>query len=599
MKRPPAEPQRSTPLAALSSENQWLVYEECGEIITTDLIGEVLPALRAVEEQVNRTEQEAVGFVSYEAASAFDPAHTTQHRDHRLPLLWFGIYEKPQELPKENDSVPPFLDEEDGTHGVLPEKWQPSLSQEEYERAMESIHSHLSQGDSYQVNFTFPLSASLSCSPRTLFAHLLRTQRPRYGTYLETEEFVVCSASPELFFSIKDGELRARPMKGTAPRAPTTARDEEVRRTLCSSEKERAENIMIVDMIRNDISRIAEPGTVQVSSLCETERYPSLWQMTSTVEGRSNALVSEVFQALFPCASITGAPKVETMKIIAKEEPTPRGIYTGALGRIVSAREALFTVPIRTAVCYPRTGEISFGVGSGVTADSVSAAEYQECAVKASILSPKPSFSLFETIRWSAEEGFFLLEEHLERLSGSASYFHFLFSRQSAIELLHGEFSASTHSTARVRLELAPNGEMKLTVAPVPEALQHTPLRLTKNPVSRNDLFLFHKTTHRAVYDAAREECEAGEEPILWNREGEITETDRANIVIRRGDKLLTPHQDSGLLNGTLRRKLLREGTITEARLTKKDLFSASEILLINALRGWRRGILADFQGSL
>ena len=278
--------------------------------------------------------------------------------------------------------------------------WEPALDASVHARALATLQERIAWGDTYQVNFTFPLRARLAADPWAFFSSLFHTQRPRYAAYLDTGRFAIASVSPELFFDWRGDRLRTRPMKGTAPRGGSAREDDAQARALAASEKDRAENLMIVDMLRNDLGRVAVPGSVSVSELFAVERYPTLLQMTSSVEARTTAGLPEIMAALFPCASVTGAPKVRTMEIIAQTEQAPRGVYTGAIGYVGPGRRASFNVAIRTVVVDRESGESCYGVGSGVVADSSAAGEYAECLLKARILSETP-FRLLETMRWT------------------------------------------------------------------------------------------------------------------------------------------------------------------------------------------------------
>ena len=331
-----------------------------------------------------------------------------------LPLLWLGLFHAPEVWSDLPDTAL--------AHTLGP--WEPAIDRATYRQAIAAIKEQIAAGYTYQINYTFPLGAAFKGEPWPLFVQLALAQRGRYAAYVDTGRHVVCSASPELFFQKADGVLTSRPMKGTAPRGRTVAEDEAQRAWLFASEKNRAENVMIVDMIRNDMGRVAEVGSVRVPVLFEVERYPTVLQMTSTVTSRTNVSVADVFKALFPCASITGAPKVSAMGIIADLEPAARGVYTGAIGYLAPGGRAQFNVAIRTVVVDRQTGRATYGVGSGVVWDSDADEEYDECLLKARVLAAeRPDFELLETMLWRPETGVFLLDRHLERLADSAEYF--------------------------------------------------------------------------------------------------------------------------------------------------------------------------------
>ena len=353
-----------------------------------------MPALCAVEAAVNAGLY-AAGFLSYEAAPAFDDALITRPAGP-LPVLWFGLYEHVvrQATPSE------FAD-----HPYVPLAWHPSITRAEYRQAFNKIQEYISAGDTYQVNYTLRLRAAFHDNPRLLFQQLCRAQWSPYCAYLDMGDHVVCSASPELFFRLARNTITCRPMKGTMPRGLSHAADETLATTLRHSPKTQAENLMIVDMVRNDLGRIAVPGSVQVTDLFTAERYETLWQMTSTVTAVTPSPVSEIFTALFPCASITGAPKVRTMEIISELETTPRGIYTGCVGYLAPGRDAQFNVAIRTVHLDRTTGQAEYGTGGGIIWDSTAGDEYEECLTKTDLTHPATCFSTIgnaalETERW-------------------------------------------------------------------------------------------------------------------------------------------------------------------------------------------------------
>lgn len=389
-------------------------------------------------------------------------------------------------------------------------------------------------------------------------------------------------------------------MKGTAPRGMTTIEDRANRSKLHASVKDRAENVMIADMVRNDLGRVALPGSVHASALYEVEKYRTVWQMTSTVAASTTSSMSELFGALFPSASVTGAPKVSSMKLIAGLEDSPREVYTGAIGYIAPDRKALFNVAIRTAVIDTRTGTGTYGVGGGIVWDSDPDDEYQECLNKARVLGiPQPSadFRLLETMSWTREEGFFLLREHLERLADSAEYFDFAFDRRR-IEARLGATTASLAATHkhRIRLLLQRNGEVHAAVKPIASGDEKRAFRLAlaTSPVDAGDPFLYHKTTQRDVYEKALAAAGECDDVLLWNTDGNITEATIGNVVVRLEGRLFTPPVECGLLAGTFRRKLLRDGVVEQRTIALAELAGAEAIYLVNSVRGWITCELAD-----
>ncbi|HUE82562.1 MAG TPA: chorismate-binding protein, partial [Pyrinomonadaceae bacterium] len=410
----------------------------------------------------------------------------------------------------------------------------------------------------------------------------------------------VISLSPELFFDRRGSRVLARPMKGTIKRGRWTAEDEALAKSLAASSKDRAENVMIVDLIRNDLGKVAVPGQVNVSRLYDVEQYPTLWQMTSTVEAtlRPDVGLADLLAALFPCGSVTGAPKVSTMRIIRDLEPFPRGIYTGAIGLIRPGGDCTFNVAIRTLLLDSSTGDVTFGVGGGVTIDSTADREYDECLLKSSFLNaPQQPFRLLESILLEDGE-FFLLDLHLKRLHDSASYFGFRHQRSEVLEKL--ERLRLEHSIGRwkVRLLLSKEGELMSEVLAL-QADDSQPLRvgLASDPIQSNHRFLFHKTTNRAVYEQAlraRPDCD---DVLLWNERGEITEATIANLVLPHGEDLWTPVLSSGLLPGVFREELLAKGKIRERVIRVQELQEAESFFLINSVQKWRKAELVSGPG--
>ena len=545
-------------------------------ILVASKIGEVRSILRQAVAAADRGSVVA-GFVTYEAAPAFDPVMQVR-QESCPPLVWFGVFDRAEIL----DRLPAPLKHPE------PTIWKPSWTATEYEKSIRSIHQHIARGDTYQVNLTLRLEAELQGDPWHLFRSLCHGQRSDCCAYVDTGDLVLCSASPELFFSLENDRIRCRPMKGTAARGRTLEEDLEQAQWLRDSAKNRAENVMIVDMVRNDLGRIADPATVRVVRLWDLEKYPSVYQLTSTIEAQTESSVEEIFTALFPCASITGAPKIRAMEIIRYLETEPRGVYTGAIGFIGPGRRARFNVAIRTVQIDPRARRATYGTGGGIVWDSVAAEEWQECRTKALVLkSPPPEFQLLETLRWDPDEGFFLLDRHLARLQASAEYFDYPFDLQTAAQQLAEYAECLSRQPLRARLLLDSRGELQIETDP----LNHEPgpwrLALAIEPIDTTDPFLFHKTTHRQAYRHHQDRFPHHQDVLLWNERREITESTLANVVVRFAERLLTPPLESGLLAGTFRAELLERGEIVPAVIHLEDLRSADEILLINSVREW------------
>lgn len=561
--------------------DQWFSFLDPKKIIETHSVEEVLSKLCLVEKMVQKKGLYAAGFISYEAAPAFDSALNTRPPTS-FPLLWFGLYNRSNVA----QCLSPSIDQTYTMH-----QWIPSVSQTTYDKVIAQIKSFIAQGETYQVNYTFRLCTQFSGSALALFLDLVQAQQDSYAAYVDTGRFAICSASPELFFRLDDHRLISRPMKGTAARGRTLTEDKILAQQLYHSEKNRAENIMIVDMIRNDMGRIATTGSVEVSSLFDVEKYPTVLQMTSTITSTTHASLCDVMTALFPCASITGAPKPRTMEIIAKLETSPRYIYTGCIGFITPHRKAQFNVAIRTVLIDRTKNQAEYGVGGGIMWDSASHDEYTECRIKTKVLTQRrPEFSLLETLLWTPSDGYFLLTYHLQRLQESAAYFDFQINRERIQEHLMILTPSLPKIPHKVRLIISKDGTINSEVIQLNNNLKTQPvlLRLAPTPVDSTNPFLYHKTTHRQVYDTARAACPDCDDVLLWNERGEITETSIANIVVQVDEgELVTPPVQCGLLPGTFRAWLLDQKKIREKIITIEELKQSKKIYLINSVRKW------------
>jgi len=546
------------------------------EIVSAHSREEVRPALRRVERAAAEGLY-AVGFVAYEAAPAFDRALTAKPHPAELPLLWFGIFESPSEV-------------QTAAGEFRVSEWAPSISRAEYERNVEAVRDAIARGDTYQVNYTLRLRARFEGDDFAFYERLRAAQRTRFGAYVNAGRFRVLSASPELFFRRRGRRVETRPMKGTAARGRWREEDEAAAARLKASEKEQAENLMIVDLLRNDLGRVAETGTVKVEELFRVERYPTVLQMTSTVAAtlREGVTLDELFAALFPCGSVTGAPKVSTSRFIAALEDSPRGVYCGAVGFIAPGGDAAFNVAIRTVVLDAETGEAVYGTGGGVTWDSTPGGEYAEALEKAKLLTEDaPDFELLETMRLGGP-GYLLLEEHLARLEASAGYFDIPVNVAGVRETLARHAEGHKGAERRVRLLVSAAGHVRVESEPLAE-LPPGPLRvaLALTPVKKSDRFLCHKTTNRARYEARRAEVPGVFDVLLWNEEGELTEFTNGNVVVELEGKRWTPPRSCGLLAGTFRAELLRRGEVAERVVTKDDLARATRAWFVNGVRGW------------
>ena len=463
------------------------------------------------------------------------------------------------------------------------------LDADQHRRCVEQIRRWIADGDCYQINLTFPLDGRLYGHPLALYSRLRERQPVRYGAYLSVAEKTVLSFSPELFFERRGDRVLARPMKGTAPRGATSAEDEANRLALLASDKERAENIMIVDLLRNDLGRLAAPGKVRVDSLCDAEAYPSLWQVVSTVSAElPGVTLFDLFRALFPCGSITGAPKIRAMQRINELEVAPRGLYTGALGWLAPGGDCRFNVAIRTLEVQPDR-RVRLGVGSGIVIDAVAESEYAECLLKASFLTGfDPGFELIETLR--LEHGNYpLLVLHLQRLQSSARALGFACDLPEITAALTERASFGAAGLSRVRLTLAHDGQYAISLAPLVDERGPWSVVLAAERLDADDYLLRHKTSARSRYQralAALAEDPGVFDTIFLNTRGEVCEGARSNVFVARDGVLLTPPLDCGLLPGVMRRQLLESGQAVEAVLSVDDLRGASAIYLANALRG-------------
>ncbi|HUR32183.1 MAG TPA: chorismate-binding protein [Vicinamibacterales bacterium] len=558
--------------------SRWLSFRDPSLVLQADSPAAVRRTLADVEQLTRDRGLHAVGFVAFEAASAFGLA-TRALPEPVLPLAWFALYEASHVV----ESGPPAR-----TGDYLLGPLTPSIDRPAFDAAFGRIKEQLAAGNAYQVNFTFTMEGRFDGDAFSIFADLCAAQRGHHGAFIDLGDAAICSASPELFFEFQGTTIVARPMKGTASRGRTLDEDTAAGAALAASQKERAENVMIVDMIRNDLGRVAEVGSVSVPELFVVERYPNVWQMTSEVRARSVAPLEEVFAALHPSASVTGAPKARTMELLAELEVAPRGVYTGAIGHVPPDGLAHFSVAIRTAVIDRPRSRLSFGIGSGIVWDSKPDAEYAECLLKGAILARRPApFDLLETLRWTPDEGYYLLDRHLARLRRSAEYFGvpiLLSEIQNALSMATGAAQDAT----RVRLLVAPDGRPRTEVRPhepTPGVLRVT---FSAEPIDSSDVFLFHKTTRREVYDRARAGWGAVDEVILWNERGEVTEATTANLVADVGGDLITPPVGCGLLAGTMRAELLEGGEIREGILMRHHLAAARRLWLINSVHGMR-----------
>ena len=520
----------------------------------------------------------AAGYFAYEAGLALEPALALlMPPDRPGPLAWFGLFERYEEFDESNFPDP---------GGAWLGEFVPELPRADYDAAFARAIALIEAGDIYQVNLSFRSHAPFAGDPRALFAALRGRAGAGYGALVHDGADWLVSLSPELFFSLRGREVRAKPMKGTAARLAGPAEDAEAASALAADPKQRAENLMIVDLLRNDLSRVCEPGSVRTGPLFAVESYPTVHQMVSRVKGRLADPLGAVdlVRNLFPCGSITGAPKIRAMEVIAALETSPRGPYCGAIGRIDADGDAAFNVAIRTLHLHGSGASVSLGLGSGVVADSRGEAEWAECLAKGEFARVDGKFDLIETMAFDPRAGLIRLEAHLARLKQSARTLGFECDRHQLRNDLH---AATFHLAApsKVRLMLARSGVGAIEVRPAPLHPEHGwRVALAPLPVGPEDVRLAHKTSDRAFYDAARRAHSPCDEVIFTDAEDFLTEGSYSNIFVERGGRYLTPPLARGLLPGVLRAQLIDDGEAIEADLRAEDLEDG--FLCGNSLRG-------------
>lgn len=508
------------------------------------------------------------GFIGYEAGLAIEPKLAARIAGTPLPLAWFGIFDGYEEIAP--DAVEALLpDAAAGWTG----KPRPRIDRAVYGAAFDRVSDYIAAGDIYQVNLSLRADVACAGHPLALYAGLRARARAGYGGVVWTGEDWLLCLSPELFFALKDGKVTTKPMKGTAARGATPALDAEIAGQLAEDPKQRAENLMIVDLLRNDLSRVAEAGSVSVPRLFSVETYPTIHTMTSTVTAqlRDGLGAVEVIEAIFPCGSITGAPKIRAMEIVNEIETEPRGAYTGSIGRIDPDGDAAFNVAIRTLHLHEGASRATIGLGGGIVADSRMGEEWDECLTKGKFVADPRSFDLIETMRFDPAGGIHLLDRHIERIRASAATFGIPFDRHA----VRNELQAATFRIAaprRVRLLLSQSGRIAIEITPLhPTPVGPVPVALAPHPVRPDDFRVLHKTTERDFYSAARTAAGTFEVALL-DAEGFVTEGSFTNIFVKGDGALLTPPLSRGLLPGVLRAELLDNGSAVEADLKPADL---------------------------
>ena len=535
----------------------------------------------------------AAGFISYEAGFSFEDDLRGLKTDARFPLLWFGIYKNPRIFTRRDRVI--FKDERNRTYSI--KNLHPDIAKNKYIRNIKKIKGFIRRGDTYQVNYTFKYKFDFSGSMYGFYEDMKAKHGVSYSAFIKTPEFSILSLSPELFFRKHDSRIEVRPMKGTFDRGRDLEEDRSNIKLLEHSPKNRSENVMIVDLLRNDLGRISRTGTVSTERLFKVEQYETLLQMVSIVKSclKKNVTLYDLFKAIFPSGSVTGAPKISTMKIIDSLENENRRIYTGGIGFFAPGGESVFNVAIRTALVDNRTKKGEMGIGSGIVYDSDPEKEFEECKLKAKFIdAKKKTFKLIEAMLWKRNMGYFLLSLHLERMASSAEYFGFPFDTKAIVrklKALEKDFIGSYDY--KVRLLLDKRGEVDVSFTRIKKNPQAARVRFSGKKTDSGDIFLYHKTTNRQVYD---EEYKKWQDKgyfdiIFTNEKRELTEGSVTNIIIKKGRAYYTPPVRSGLLNGVFRRYILEQKKIPviEKVLYKKDVQEADEIYMLNSVRGMVR----------
>lgn len=579
-------------------EEVWARFDDLGpggeSFVLTDLsaelVGRTAPEVAGVlsaAEQAAREGHWVAGFATYEAAPGLDPSLPSVgwpagHPLSSLSLVWFGVFHRRQAVTPPAPAGPP--------EAAL--VWDLDRDRAWHARAVAEIQEDIAAGEYYQLNLTARLAGSVP-DPAGLYGALAAAQGGRHNALVVTPGHTVISASPELFFTTEAGEMTTRPMKGTAPRGRWPEEDRRNREALRTSAKERAENVMIVDLLRNDLGRIAEVGTVEVPALFDAERYPTVWQLTSTVAARTRPDVdlAGAFAALFPSGSVTGAPKRAAMRAIAGIEGRPRGVYCGAIGYLrphPRSPRAHFSVAIRTITRDNDSGYAEYGSGGAITSSSDPAFEWAELLTKTAVLrSPPRPERLLETLRFEPPATLVNRSRHLARLAASAEYFGFPLDLD-ALELAFASVLDGRPAPARVRIVLEASGQVCVEATDLPPSTGVVSLGVADRPVLSSDVLLFHKHGDRARYDRFREASGDVDDVVLWNERREVTETTIANLAVQLDGRWWTPPLSSGLLPGVERGRLIETGELTERVILIEELAAAPALAVMNSLRGWR-----------
>ena len=572
------------------------VYENPIDIICVTDPDDIEDGLLRIR-QATEDGSHVAGWISYETGLVLEQRlRPLLSKNPKVPFIYMGIFDDRKVL--DTIAADYYWQHEQEKMGYNLSNLSLSQTRTEYSEIFEKIHEYLKAGDIYQVNYTQKARFDFEGSAKALYAALRNAQAVEYAAFIETDDISVLSLSPELFIKKDGANITAKPMKGTGRRGRFEQEDIKYSEALYNSKKDRAENLMIVDLLRNDLSRLARNGSVEVSKLYEIEKYRTLFTMTSTIKAQVEKETSpvDIIRSIFPCGSVTGAPKIRAQEIINEIENEQRSIYTGAIGYFSPNGDMCLSVPIRTLTIDKKDrGEL--GIGGAIVADSEVEKEYKECLLKADFLSRSyPKFDLIESIGWTQKDGYGYLEDHLDRLKRSANYYSFPYNRSELVEKLneHAKFlPANKGDRYKVRLLLSRRGSISIISEKIPMVFNDIlpKITLAEHPINSEDPIYFHKTTCRNYYEneLRKKQKETGcFDVIFHNEKGEITEGSFTNIFIKKGNIYYTPKQECGLLGGVFRQKVLEDDKIKtdETIIYKHDLEGAEQIFLCNSIRG-------------
>ena len=545
-----------------------LLFAAPGRILVANALDEVVPVLAQVREALAKGHHVA-GYLAYEAGHALDPALEDSVRKGDGPLAWFGLFEPPRRISKAELAG---LIAQAGEARIAEPR--PRIERHVYISAAKAVREALYAGDYYQANLTFQNDVAVGGHPLALYGLLRANGGGAWGGVISTGERDLVSLSPEQFFRIEKNCIEAKPMKGTAPRGGDEVEDRALAEALASDEKQRAENLMIVDLLRNDMARVSVAGSVKVPDLFRVESFPTVHQMVSriTADLSPRADAVEALLSLFPCGSVTGAPKIAAIEALGRLEKEPRGAYTGSMGWMAPGGDAAFNVMIRTLERVTGSPQARLGLGSGLVVDSIPAHEWDECCLKGKFVAAAAStFDLIETMRYDPHDGIVALEAHLLRMKEAAAELGFAYDRHDA----RNELQAATfgkRDVSLVRLLLSPSGAMAIEVRALgPAPSEPVDVEIVPLDIEPGDFRLAYKTTDRDFYDRPREASKA-HEVVFERADGTITEGSRSSVFVKREGVLVTPPRSAGLMPGVFRQGLLDEGKAVEGNLTRADL---------------------------